>query len=153
MKTRLQLFWKSNAPILVAGLIVLLQGCAGPRGDESTSIQRGKPITAEWTKIVRGANGCPLTAQSVGDGNRPKVGPRESLTDLSVNASDDKKVTYEDLAAGLAHAEYGFTTLGDLRKANKSVLIVRDPLPTNPYHCLLSVITPKEFVSRTNCKE
>jgi hypothetical protein len=152
MKTRLQLFWKSNVPILVAALVVLLQGCAGPRPDEPTSIQRGQPITAEWTKIVRGANDCPLTAKSVGDGNNPKVGPREPLSDLSVNASDDKKVTYAVLAAGLPNARYGFTTLGDLRKANKSVLIVRDPLPDNPYHCLLSVITPNEFVSKTNCK-
>lgn len=145
-------FWKNKVPILAAGLFILLQGCAAPRSAGPTSSRGGKPITAEWTKIVRGANGCPLTAQSVGDGNNPKVGPSEPLSDLSVNASDDKQVSYAELAGWLPNAHYGFTTLGDLRKGNKFVLIVRDPLPNNPYHCLVSVITPKEFVLRTNCK-
>ncbi len=115
-------------------------------------VTNAKPITAAWTKIVRGANNCPLTAQSIGDGNNPKVGPNEPLTDLSVNASDDKKVSYTQLAANLPNPHYGFTTLGDLRKANKHILIVRDPLPGNPYHCLISVITPKQYASRTNCE-
>jgi hypothetical protein len=152
MKTRLQLLQKGNAPIFITAAVVLLQACAGPYADGPTSRHGKRPITAEWTKIVRGANGCPLTAQSVGDGNNPKVRPSEPLTDLSVNASDDKKVTYSTLAAGLPNTNYGFTTLGELRKANKFVLIVRDPLPNNPYHCLLSVITPKEVISKIHCK-
>jgi hypothetical protein len=152
MKARLQLLQKSNVTILVTAAVVLLQACAGPYPGGSTATRGGPPITAEWTKIVRGANSCPLTAQSVGDGNNPKVRPNEPLSDLSVNASDDKKVTYSTLAAGLPNPNYGFTTLGDLRKANKFVLIVRDPLPNNPYHCLLSVITPNEVVSKIHCK-
>lgn len=149
MKTQ---FWKTKVPILFAALLLLLQGCEATRSDGATTRRGGRPITDKWTKIVRGANVCPLTARSVGDGNNPKVGPNEPLSDLSVNASDDKKVSYAELAAGLPNAHFGFTTLDDLRKANQFVLIVRDPLPNNQYHCLLSVITPKEFVSRTNCK-
>ena len=134
-------------------LIGFMVSCATTPGPNSAAQLRGnKPITAKWTKIVRGANACPLTAQAVGQGNNPPVRAKEPLTDLSVIASDDKRVTYNQLAAYVPHANYGFTTLGDLRKANKHVLIVRDPLPNNPYHCLLSVITPKEFVSRTNCR-
>ena len=151
MKTRTRLTTKFNSSLLFGVLAVFLQSCTTNRNYETSFVGK-KPITAAWTKIVRGANACPLSAKSVADGNNPKVGPNEPLTDLSVNASDDRRVTYKVLDAGLPNAYYGVTTLGDLRKANKFVLLVRDPLPGNPYHCLLSVITAKEFVSKTNCK-
>ena len=153
MKThKQQPAFQSYFVIAFAICLFALQGCATKNSHEVSASIGGKPITAGWTKIVRGANNRPLTAQSVGDGNNPKVGPKEPLTDLSVNASDDKSVDFKTLAAGLPNPYYGATTLDDLRKSNKMVLLVRDEKPGNKYHCLLSVITPAEFVSRTNCK-
>ena len=126
---------------------------------ESTAIEQvgiasgSTPLTSASTKIVRGANSCPLDAMRVGQGNNPTVKPDEPLDNLSVNASDDSKVNFATLASTLKNTHFATTTLGELRKKNKFVQIVRAPEPGNPYHSLLSVITPKEFISKVNCKE
>jgi len=112
-----------------------------------------KAITAASTKIVRAVNGKdnPIcTANVIGTGNDPSVGPSDELTNLSVSCSDDRQVTYSQLKQPLgANRSFCITTLGELRDKNKEVLIVADPEAGNPFHCLLSHITPKQFVAAT----
>lgn len=98
--------------------------------------------------VVRGTNqpgNC--VAQNVGNGNSPRVGVNELLTDLSVSCGDPAKVTIAQLKAPLPNAHACKSDLVKLRKKNKAVKLVKDPTGDNPYHCLLSDITPNEFVA------
>jgi len=58
-------------------------------------------------------------------------------------------VTDKDLKAPLRLPGRVFcvTTLKKLRKQRKEVTVVADETNDNPYHCLLSNITPKQFVA------
>ena len=94
-------------------------------------------------KIVRGVTDCPLTAKKIADADDISV--KQPLNSLSINASDDRNISYQDLAANLPHNNFAYTTLGELRKRNKHLLIVSDPVKGNSYHSLLSVITPEEM--------
>lgn len=105
-------------------------------------------ITADTTKIVRGFNaGAPCDPEKIGEGSSPKAGINEEMSNLSVSCSDDKRVTWQQLRAPLPNAHACIATLGDLRKRNKNITIVKDETRDNRYHCVLSNITPKQFVS------
>ncbi|WP_269530904.1 hypothetical protein [Chitinimonas sp. BJYL2] len=105
-------------------------------------------VTAGITKIVRGYNGgSPCAAATVGAGSMPSAGPKEDMSNLSVSCSDDKKVTWAQLREPLPNNHACVTTLDDLRKQNKYVTIVKDKTPDNAYHCVLSNITPTQFVN------
>jgi hypothetical protein len=148
-RRRLLLAW--FVPVLLAA------GCAGTPAPVPASGASGAaveatgtgPVTAKWTKIVRGVNQMRCEAGPIGDGNDPQVGPNEPLTDLSVSCSDDRSVTLDQLRAPLLNPHICWSELEKLRRSNRHVLAVRAPTRDNPYHCLLSVITPKEFVSRS----
>lgn len=50
----------------------------------------------------------------------------------------------ETLVRGhIPHGQIGVTTAGEIRRAGGT--IVRDPLPGNPWHCLVSCITPEDL--------
>jgi len=111
-----------------------------------------KPISAGHTKIVRAVNlreGNICIPKVIASGNTPPVKEDEELTDLSVSCSDDRAVDYVELEKPLAKDDRGYclTTLKRLRDKNRSVKIVSNPTDDNPYHCLLSDITPKQFVA------
>lgn len=135
-------------PMLGVVLLVVLACVTQARQYPATQKLGDTPITAKWTKVVRGVSGTACDAVRIGDGNQPKVGPREDLTDLSISCSDEKSVTLDKLRQPLPNPHICWSTLDDLRKARKEVTVVRDPTDGNPYHCLLATITPKEFVSR-----
>ncbi|QDH69079.1 hypothetical protein [Marilutibacter alkalisoli] len=98
-------------------------------------------------KIVRGYNGGPpCDPQTIGDGSAPKAGPDEDMSNLSVSCSADRNVGWTQLRANLPNPHACVATLGDLRKQRREVTIVRDPTDDNPHHCVLSTITPRQFV-------
>jgi len=106
---------------------------------------QGEP---EELLIVRGYNGANFCdATIIGTGNSPTVKPQETLTNLSVNCGSSKNVTYKELRALLPNDHACITYLRKLRDQNNLTQIVKDPLPNNKYHCLLSELTPKQFVS------
>lgn len=139
-------------------LAAFLWQCKSPSSNVATETSDVAATTVRFhngTKIVRGVNNCPLTAQKIASGNQPPVLIDEPLSNLSVNASITNKETYEQIAKNLPQAHYAFTTLGDLRKQNKHIQIVADSLSENPYHCLISVITPREMAKSRiggNCR-
>jgi hypothetical protein len=106
-----------------------------------------KAITKAQTKIVRGMNGLSCDATAIGNGNDPHVGPKTELTNLSVSCSDDTSVSYSQLRAPLPNPHACVSTLGSLRKQNRTVAVVRDGNNQNPYHCLLQNITPNQVVA------
>lgn len=108
----------------------------------------GDSLSDPAAKIVRGFTPlAPCTAQSIGAGSSPAAGPNEDMSNLSVSCSADKRVTWKQLRQPLPNPHACITTLGDLRKQRREVTVVKDPTPDNPYHCVLSTITPREFVS------
>lgn len=140
--------------VAALALVILgVTGCSGAPATAPPATDGSSPVTAKWTKIVRGVNQTRCEAGPIGDGNNPRVGPDEPLTDLSVSCSDDKAVTIADLRAPLANPHICWSDLERLRKANRHVLVVSSPEDDNPYHCLLSVITPRQFVSRSHWRE
>lgn len=100
------------------------------------------------TRIVRGYNGAaPCNPTVIGQGSLPKAGVKEDMSNPSVSCSDDKHDDWKALRKPLPNPHACVTTLGDLRKWRREVTLVRDPTDTNPHHCVLSTITPKQFVS------
>lgn len=128
----------------IAVLGSMIFGLAACASQSETSYNKG--LGAD-TKVVRGVNQTYCDATAIGNGSNPKVGKKEDMTNLSVSCSDNKKVSFDDLRAPLPSPHFCQTTIGKLRKKNKSVVIVSDPVPTNRYHCLLSRITPNQFVA------
>lgn len=120
--------------------IIVPTACAAPTSSGNDSVNHA------WTKVVRGVNQTACIPANIGNGNDPSVGPKEDLTNLSVSCSADKKVTFQQLRAPLQNNHACRTTIGALRKQNRYVAIVADPIDGNPYHCLLSDITPNQFV-------
>ena len=99
-------------------------------------------------RIVRGYNGgAPCDPTIIGAGSAPKAGPNEDMSNLSVSCSADGSVSWTRLREDLPNAHACVATLGDLRKQRREVTVVRDPTDDNPYHCVLSTITPRQFVS------
>jgi hypothetical protein len=136
---------RRTAIFLLTSLMVSL---ASPFNPDIAGAKGREPTTKGWTKILPGSNTNPCTAVAIGAGDSPQVGPTEPLNNLSVNCSDDKKMTYEGLRGKfLPHVHACGATLDDLRQKNRNVTIVGDPTPNNQYHCLLQGITPKQFVA------
>jgi hypothetical protein len=135
-----------NMKIVICLLASLLVFSTSPFNPDIAEAKGKKPITRGITKLVRGSNTNPCTAQAIGSGNVPPVGPTEDLTNLSVSCSEDKDVTYKELWDVLPQQHACGTTLADLRKERPDVTIVSDPTGANPYHCILDNITPREFV-------
>ncbi|MGE3538759.1 MAG: hypothetical protein AB7N91_15175 [Candidatus Tectimicrobiota bacterium] len=135
-------------PALTSGAVATLLLLGMGSGPSTAGAAGKKAITSATTKIVRGYNmGTPCDAMTIGNGNNPKVGPGEDLTNLSVSCSDDDKVSYTQLRASLPNPHACVATLGDLRKSRKEVTIVAAPETDNLYHCILDNITPKQFIS------
>ncbi|MDH5824914.1 hypothetical protein QFW77_18265 [Luteimonas sp. RD2P54] len=108
----------------------------------------GNSVSDPAAKIVRGFNGAaPCNAKAIGAGSSPAADPDEDMSNLSVSCSDDRNVTFSQLRQPLPNAHACVTTLGDLRAQRRAVAVVKDPTDDNPYHCVLSTITPREFVS------
>ena len=129
------------------GVLALLAAFSALPGISDNAEAAGKkPTTRDITKIVRGSNAVPCNAQAIGQGNSPPVRAAEDLTNLSVSCSDNKNVSYNELRNYLPHPHACGSTLDNLRKARRTVTIVSDPTNTNPYHCILSDITPEEFI-------
>ncbi|RRH93905.1 hypothetical protein EH240_28580 [Mesorhizobium tamadayense] len=148
MKSRKFVLW--TAPIATA----IALAPAGALGGGNT------PITAGTTIVMRAVNfdpnglPPPSPAKRIGDGNNPKVDPSEDVDNLSVNCSDDKTVTESVLRSSLPAGTHIYSgTLETLRNSRKGVTLVRDPVPGNDYHCLLSNVTPKQFISGTSWKQ
>ncbi len=132
-------------------VVFLLAGCDQPaKSSSGNSIVSKSAATEGWIRVVRGVNGGFYSAAAIGNGNDPRVKPTEDLTNLSVSCSDNKSDTVKDLQQYLTNANICYSTLRDLRKSWREVVVVRDPTAANPYHCLLGTITPNEFVSRTH---
>lgn len=141
----------------LAGLlaVALIAACTttrttpAPSPEATASGLAAGSITKGSTKVVRGYNNpSPCNASVIGTGNDPSVGPNQDLTDLSISCSDKDGVTVAQLRAPLPNPHLCYATLSMLRRARRDVAVVRDPTPTNPYHCLLMTITPNQFVSR-----
>jgi hypothetical protein len=60
------------------------------------------------------------------------------LKNSSVNSAPGRSV--EELSQGIPHSRIGVTTAGEIRAAGGT--IVRQSLPDNPFHCLVSGISP-----------
>jgi RHS repeat-associated protein len=60
------------------------------------------------------------------------------LKNSSVNSAAGRSV--EELSKGIPHGKVGVTTAGKIRAAGGK--IVKDPKPDNPFHCLVSGISP-----------
>jgi hypothetical protein len=93
---------------------------------DSAVVVRGGSNTAE--QLIKGAE---------------SVAPDGTLAGVSVNAGDGMSVEElsswprpQDSPWGIPHGKVGVTTAGEIRGAGGG--IVADPLPDNPYHCLIS---------------
>ena len=134
-----------------AGLVValLIVGC-GPQEIPDTNEESSIGAATEgWIRVVRGVNGGFCSGMAIGNGNDPKVKPTGDLTNLSVSCSKNKQDTVKELSQFLPNPHICYSTLQDLRKARREVVVVRDPIAENPYHCLLGTITPNQFISRS----
>lgn len=60
---------------------------------------------------------------------------------VSVNSASGKSVS--DLSEGILNKQIGVTTVGDIGKAGGYVKL--DPLPDNPFHCLVGGCTPQQL--------
>lgn len=107
-------------------------------------------FTADSTRIVRAVHGTSCDARVIGSGNPRRVKPEEDLDGLSVSCSDDPSVSWEALRQALPRAHACVVVLGELRLTRGSARVVRDPTPSNPYHCRLSRVTPNQLVSRSS---
>lgn len=123
--------------------VLSIQACSS-----NTNVAGASAGGPEEMLIVRGYNlNSPCDAAIIGTGNTPPVGPKEPLTDLSVSCGSSKKVTIQQLRQPLPNAHACVTFLRKLRDKNKLTQLVADPTPENQYHCLLSVITPNQFIA------
>jgi len=134
--------------LFVTIYVLLLSGC---NSSSPTTISNYELMAKKGSGellIVRGYNGgSPCNAAVIGNGNSPSVGPKELLTNLSISCGDSKKVTYADLRAPLPSTHACVTYLRKLNDQNQDTQVVKDPIDGNRYHCLLSEITPKQFIS------
>jgi hypothetical protein len=84
--------------------------------------------------VVRGGLN---TADRISSGTGVWTDSSGLVHDVSVNSANG--VSLPDLAAGIKNNQIGVTTVGDIRAAGGSVK--PDPIPGNPYHCLVSGIS------------
>lgn len=106
------------------------------------------PVTADVTLIVRGIHGASCDARAIGAGSSQRVRAGNEVEKLSVSCSDDPSMGPEVLRKGLGGEHACVVVLGDLRQAAPGVRLARDPTESDPYHCLLSGVTPNQLVSR-----
>jgi hypothetical protein len=116
----------------------------------SALAETASPVTANVTLIVRAIHGSSCDARAIAAGSSPKVAPEEEVEKLSVSCSDDASVGWSELRRGMGGAHACVVVLGDLRQAAPGLRVVRDPTPSDPYHCLVSGVTPNQFVSRAS---
>lgn len=144
--------WMPKTAVSLLAML-LIAGCSTVPVSSNTNENAGAGAATEgWIRIVRGVNGGYCDAQAIGNGNNPSVKPTQDLTNLSISCSKKKADTVAQLRQYLPSPHICYSTLSDLRKSRKEVVVVRDPTGTNPYHCLLATITPNEFVSRSRYK-
>lgn len=127
----------SAAVALVMGVLIFAPSAMA----ESVS-----PVTADVTLIVRGIHGASCDARAIGAGSTVRAG--KEVEKLGVSCSDDPSVGPEVLRKSLGGAHACVVLLGGLRQVAPGVRLVRDPTESDPYHCLLSGVTPNQFVSR-----
>ena len=106
------------------------------------------PVTADVTLIARPIHGAGCDVRTIAAGSSPRVTAAEEVEKLSVSCSDDPSVGWRELRKGLGGAHACVVVLGDLRQVAPGVRVVRDPTASDPNHCLLSGVTPNQFVSR-----
>jgi RHS repeat-associated protein len=92
--------------------------------DDASLVVRGGTNTVE--RIVAGAER--MDASGIVHG-------------VSVNSA--RGASLFDLSSTIPHNQIGVTTVGQIRAAGGT--IAPDPIPTNPYHCLVSCITPQSL--------
>jgi hypothetical protein len=105
------------------------------------------PVSADVTLIVRAIHGTSCDARALGAGSSPKAAAGEEMEKLIVSCSDDPAVGWSALQRGLGGAHACRVVLGDLRQIAPGVRVVRDPTESDPYRCVLSGVTPNQFVS------
>jgi hypothetical protein len=111
---------------------------------------------ADWV-LVRGVNFDPANmappppAARVGAGNDPAVNANEMLTNLSVNCAKNPGPRTITEMIGLLPGDYYYQV--NLSNLGQSAKIAEDPKKGNQYHCLLSDVTPKTFVSKATWKK
>lgn len=111
-------------------------------------------VTAPQALIVRGQNGgAPCDAQAIGNGSVPKVNVTTDVQSLSVNCSANSKDDINTLRANLPQANICWAKLEELEQRNASVVVQTNPIPGNPYHCLIGGITPTEMVKALHFRQ
>jgi len=132
--------------IIASGAIALVMGALSFA--PSALAEPVSPVTADITLVARAIHGASCDARAIGAGGRRRAAAKDEVEKLSVSCSDDPSVGMEVLRKGLGGSHACVVVLGDLRQAAPNVRLVRDPTASDPYRCLLSGVTPDQFVSR-----
>lgn len=152
--------WANDSNCSWAGHIPWIHFCDGFRSmsPEAQGIIGGYLNAAPWAlaaaSVVGSAGAAPAAAEELpesalvvrGGSNTEEVFLKRQneldanglLKNSSVNSAPGKSV--EELSKGIPHSRVGVTTAGDIRAAGGT--IVKDPQPDNPFHCLVSGISP-----------
>ncbi|MGH6997273.1 MAG: hypothetical protein ACREEO_03715 [Phenylobacterium sp.] len=131
------------APVVAASGDVLAGEGRGTttRAPDLVSGSRVAPNTAglaDDALVVRGGQNLP---ENIASGSGVTIDAAGRAHGVSVQAGTEP---LETLVRGhIPHGQIGVTTAGEIRRAGGTV--IRDPLPGNPWHCLVSCITPEDL--------
>ncbi|RKZ78628.1 MAG: hypothetical protein DRR19_26120 [Candidatus Parabeggiatoa sp. nov. 1] len=83
--------------------------------------------------------GGTCTAKRFVSGSGVKLDSQGKLSGVSVNSAPSQSV--KELTTTIPNRQVGITTVAEIRKTGGEV--IPSGTPTNPYHCMLSGITPQ----------
>ncbi|MFY2561235.1 hypothetical protein ACN469_26780 [Corallococcus terminator] len=116
------------------------------QSQQALKVAGGERINAPTAFIVRGMNGTTCGAQSIGAGSTPQVNVTTEVQNLSVSCSEDRKVTLDMLRKPLVNPHICWAKLEELEARSADIIVSTDPTGDNPYHCVVSDITPNQMV-------
>lgn len=115
---------------------MLISGCTKQEGDTKEMLLGANPPLK--TGLVVRAGQCSATAFKNGSGVHV-ASDGDTISGLSVNCTTNtsNKAAYSNYLTGIgSYSQYCVSTVAGLNKVGATV--VKDPIPGNPEHCLLS---------------